>query len=341
MPQQPNDYALVLGINDYPYYRGLKGAIHDASRFSEWLLDDVIGGGVPKDQIKPIFSKAAEPIKDEVDEALAGLIADATTKGGGRRFYLFFSGHGLADMTSTSPRTALCLGKWSESRRNYALDAECYTNHVVQSQKFSEVVLFADCCRVRKVSARGECPTYGNIAPSPSPDSVRKFTAHATELMDQAFEAAVGSTGEVRGHFSRALMEALWGAAAEPTGGVKALRLKKYLEDEVPRLALGSNHKQQPVIVPSFATADEPVFGSALPVPQVPNLKIVFANPSAGAYELEGPQIDQFQHADASAGVWELSLIVGTYILRRKSDRRETRIRIDSVITPIEVTDAA
>ena len=110
---------------------------------------------------------------------------------------------------------------------NRLRQAECYTNYVVHSQKFTEVVLFADCCRVRKVVAHGGCPTYENIVSHPSPGSVKQFRAHATDLMDQAFEAAVGADDEVRGHFSRALMNALWGAAAEANGGVKALRLKK------------------------------------------------------------------------------------------------------------------
>jgi len=31
MPVNPNDYALVVGVNDYPSYRSLKGAIKDAN----------------------------------------------------------------------------------------------------------------------------------------------------------------------------------------------------------------------------------------------------------------------------------------------------------------------
>lgn len=343
MPQHDNDYALVLGINDYPKYRPLRGAIPDAEEFAKWLVDDVRGGGLPDTHVETIISKAAPltPIRDQIDDALNALMEKAAGNGGGRRFYLFFSGHGLADLTSSMSRTALCLGLWSESRRNYAMDAECYTNFVVHSQKFTEVVLFADCCRVRKVSAHGQCPTYENILPHPSPGSVKQFRAHATDLMDQAFEAAVGADEEVRGHFSRALMNGLWGAAAEAGGGVKALRLKKYLEDEVPRLALASKHKQKPVIVPEFADADEPIFGCAVPTPSEPNVKITFANTGAGLYELEGPQIDQFQSWDANAGIWELTLTVGTYILRRKSGGFEKRIRVDSLVDMLEVDDAS
>jgi hypothetical protein len=343
MPQQNKDYALVLGINDYPKYRSLKGAIPDAREFAKWLVDDVRGGGLPSDHVETIISTASpiRPVRDQIDDALNALLDKAKNDGGGRRFYLFFSGHGLADLTSSISKTALCLGLWSESRRNYAMDAECYTNFVVHSQKFTEVVLFADCCRVRKVSAHGQCPTYENIVPHPSPGSVKQFRAHAADLMDQAFEAAVGADQEVRGHFSRALMNALWGAAAESGGGVKALRLKKYLEDEVPRIALASNHKQKPVVVPEFATADEPVFGCAVPTPSQPNVRITFTNTGAGLFELEGPQIDQLQQCDANAGTWDLTLTAGNYILRRKSGGLEKRIRVESVVNLLEVNDAS
>jgi uncharacterized caspase-like protein len=334
MPVNASDYALVLGINDYPGIkdRSLKGAIRDAEQFRDWLHDTTLGGGVPADNVKTVLSKGSPvaPLHDEVDEALDRLVQRATEHGSARRFYFFFSGHGIAQIEQERTPTAFCLGKWTEHWRNYALDSDCYVNYIVNTQRFAEVILFADCCRIRKFTAYGRCPAMGNIAPGTAPSAVRQFRAHATELMDFAYEAAEASGSEVRGHFSRALMNGLWGAAAGPDGGVKALRLKEYLEREVPRLAKLANHKQSPVIVPEFATADEPVFGSASPVPAQVNVRVTFSDTTAGPIELEGPEIDTFQRTDASIGTWPLSLTAGTYILRRPN-APEVRFVVDSL----------
>jgi hypothetical protein len=319
MALNPNDYALVLGINDYPGIkdRSLKGAVRDAERFRDWLQDTAVGGGLPETNVKTIVSTPSplKPLKDEVDEALSGLIKLAKAQGAARRFYFFFSGHGIVPVERESTPTAFCLGKWTEDWRNYALDSDCYFNYIVNTQRFVEVILFADCCRLRKFMASGQCPFMANIAPGATPISVRQFRAHATELMDAAYEAAGASDTEVRGHFSQALLNGLWGAAAEPGGGVKAMRLKEYLEKEVPRLANLANHKQSPEIETKFPSAAEPVFGSASPMPAKDNVRITFSAGTTGLIELEGPEIDTLQHTDASVGTWSLPLRAGSYIL--------------------------
>ena len=74
MALNPNDYALVLGINDYPGIkdRSLKGAVRDAERFCDWLRDTAVGGGLPEKNVEIIVSTPLplKPLKDEVDEAL-------------------------------------------------------------------------------------------------------------------------------------------------------------------------------------------------------------------------------------------------------------------------------
>ena len=232
MPVNAFDYALVLGINHYPGIkdRSLKGAIRDAEQFRDWLHDTTLGGGVPTANVETVLSTGSPvtPLHDQVDEALDRLVQRAKEHGSARRFYFFFSGHGIAQIEQERTPTAFCLGKWTEHWRNYALDSDCYVNYIVNTQRFAEVILFADCCRIRKFTVYGRCPAMGNIAPGTAPSTVRQFRAHATELMDFAYEAAAASGSEVRGHFSRALLNGLWGAAAEPGGGVKALRLKEY-----------------------------------------------------------------------------------------------------------------
>jgi hypothetical protein len=51
MTYAPDDYALVIGINDYPKWedgaQSLKGANSDAKEFYDWLLDANGGGLLP------------------------------------------------------------------------------------------------------------------------------------------------------------------------------------------------------------------------------------------------------------------------------------------------------
>src|SRR5437667_152753 len=97
--KQPNDYAIVIGIDDYPGYRPLKGAISDAQEFAEWLCDDTQGGGLPSDNCKTVYSTPDPliPLQAQVDEAFVGVFS-AIPKGKlARRLYVYFSGHGTAE----------------------------------------------------------------------------------------------------------------------------------------------------------------------------------------------------------------------------------------------------
>lgn len=332
------DYSLVIGINDYPDYQPLQGAIRDAEEFERWVLDTESGGGVPSDHYRRVLSRAEPlgPVLDEIDEALKAIMDEVTNQGPARRFYLFFSGHGMVQAEREEVKTAFCLAKWSRVRRGYALDSECYVNYLVNSGRFDEVVVFADCCRVREVSVRGYCPSLATIAPSPTAGSVRKFLAYATELMNPAYEIAAGSSdGSVRGHFSRALMNALWGAAAHSQGGVPARELEKYLHAEVPRIAKEHNHNQKPDVKRSYPPNEELIFGSALPpgtptAGQAANVIIRFENPEAGQIRLEGPEIENFRYGNADVQRWELVLERGVYILREEATGRESRFRVRS-----------
>src|SRR5215213_438392 len=102
MPEQENDYAVVIGLNDYPQFgsqgRPLAGAIADAQRFTDWLCDTDTGGGLPAANCKKILSvpDPLGPNKLVIDLALGSVITDARAAGGGRRLYFYFSGHGQA-----------------------------------------------------------------------------------------------------------------------------------------------------------------------------------------------------------------------------------------------------
>lgn len=350
MPTNPNDYALVIGINDYPSFRGLQGALEDAHDFAAWLTDKVTGGGVESgdglkqpSKCRTVYSSPnpIRPIQDQIDDELEALLNLAKAAGGGRRCYLYFSGHGLSQNKFS---TDLCLARWSESRRNLALDSQDYMKVILDSGQFTEVVFLMDCCRVRKVNAHGLPCTLGFPKPADDAGKARTFIANASEVFNPAFEAAVevatGSPPVVRGHFTQALLEALWGGAAVPSGGVPASRLKEYLERETSRIAHDHEHEQRADVDNGLLAAREPIFGSA-PPPDPGTLVIVtirFRPDRTGEVVLEGPDLAEIRRGPANAGPWTLPLGPGQHVLTDKvtGEERSVKVRPGTEVLDVE-----
>jgi hypothetical protein len=265
-----NHYAVVVGINDYPLYENLKGPIADAQEFIKWLCEEESGGGLPDNNCKRILwiSNPTDPeaVQDRIDYKLEELMKQVGSGAPAQRLYLYFSGHGIG---TGQMATAMCASNWDYSwGKDRALNSQQYLEALLQSGRFLEVVMFLDCCRVRLVSAKGRGPAGWPVNPEHSP-KCRQFQADATEFTNRAFEVAVQTPGAsnpvVRGYFTRALLEALRGAAAADGGGVPAGNLKKYLEKRVPQLAIVDGYLQQPEIVNGLPSDPEPIFGSAKP----------------------------------------------------------------------------
>jgi Caspase domain len=323
MPERPDDYAIVIGLNDYPQFgsqgRPLAGAIEDAERFATWLKDTNTGGGLPQDNCREILSTPdpLAPDKLGIDLALGSLITRAKAEEGGRRLYFYFSGHGQAK----SPHdVALCLCHWSSLFRYAALGSASYQAMFLRCSPFAELVMLLDCCRIRSIDATGGDSEIG--CPIPVEDAGRKrfMLGFATEFQNAAMEAEVeeGVTEEgpvVRGHFTEALLAALNGGAARSAGGVTASELKRYLELNVPRIAKDHEHVQNAQVIIDFPEDAQPVFGSALPEA---NFRIEFLPQRQGEIVLEGPELEEVRRGDASTGPWELTLTKGRYLL---SDR--------------------
>ncbi|HRI72462.1 MAG TPA: caspase family protein, partial [Polyangium sp.] len=108
------DYALVVGVNDYPQLRSLRGAIGDAQAFSAWLVE-AQGGALRAENVHTIISTVDPlgPIGPEINDALEDILQRAD-RSGGRRFYFYFSGHGCVGDRAND--LALCLANWSSLR---------------------------------------------------------------------------------------------------------------------------------------------------------------------------------------------------------------------------------
>jgi uncharacterized caspase-like protein len=350
MPENPQDYAIVIGLNDYPDYggggRSLHGAIRDAEAFAAWLRDRTSGGGLPDDNVALITSSPdpLSPGQEQVDDALEAMIVSAR-RDGGRRFYFYFSGHGHVS-GEVRHDVAMCLPRWSRDRRNAALSSSRYLDYLVKCTPFTEVVMLLDCCRVRQVAAIGlpsvlDCPV-------PVGADRKVMVAYASEFLRAAFEGSAARGGEddgddggepesedeVRGYFTKALLAGLRAGAARPEGGVTARALKRYLELHVEPIS-GNRQKPQIPLDMSEVAADEMLFGSALPEA---NVEIVFRAGRTGTIELIGPDAEVVKADDATNGPWHLRLRRGVYILQDVATAEERVIRFTpgSEVTRVE-----
>ncbi len=317
MPEHADHYAQVVGIDHYPRFRSLKGARKDAEDFHAWLIDPD-GGGVPQVNVELVLSQEnpLRPIHDDIDDALEKILAKARDDGGDKRLYLYFSGHGLA---RSNVGADLCLASWSKQRRAMALDSMGYLKLVMGCGYFREVIFLLDCCRVREVRSTALPPTIELPAPGDDAPTCRSFIGYATEFMNAAYEAEIGLADDVRGHFTRALIAALKGAAAEPGGGVRASKLKEYLEVNTPLIAKASNHIQKPEVVNGLNANVDPLFGHARPPVQVPGfaVNIAFTSVANGEAVVEDGQLRELKRGDVATGPWRISVSGRTMLLVR------------------------
>ncbi|TKV80116.1 hypothetical protein FDV58_17865 [Bradyrhizobium elkanii] len=155
----PNDYALVIGINDYPQWDGgkysLKSPNQDALEFYQWLVD-AEGGGLHPEHAHLVQSAAdpLSPYQFEIDRTFAKIRNQSLNKER-RRFYFYFSGHGHSPGTSFDQQ-CLCLPNWSPDAPGAALDLKSYIKAAVGCLNFSESIFFLDCCRVRTIAPLGK-----------------------------------------------------------------------------------------------------------------------------------------------------------------------------------------
>lgn len=145
-----NDYAVVVGICRYPALRDLSGPVNDAHSFKDWL---VTRGAVPPGNIELVVTpdnaesmtrKSAQPLRDQVINALDAVLGNADERGkAGRRLYLFLAGHGYAPQVNDA---ALLMAN-AGGRSFPAVPGTRVANWFRASAKFKEIVLIMDCCR--------------------------------------------------------------------------------------------------------------------------------------------------------------------------------------------------
>lgn len=291
------DFGLVVGVDHYPHFRPLQGAIVDAKNFHAWMCDEG-GGGVEPQHARLILStlEPATPIHSQIDATFGELIAAADVVGGGRRLYFYFSGHGATCFGGPGDDVALLLATWSRSFARLALSSKAYKGELATIGLFEEIVILLDCCRTTAERVVGLPPTMTPAIMS-TPLPTREFVAYATEAGRSAFEVRDDQLWQ--GVFTRHLTSIL----RRSVHGITASDLKDTLEREI------ASTGQQAHVINELREGS--TFGHRGTLPQ---LEISFKR-AAGHVRLCDGSFRIVAEHDVSSKPWQLSLEAGLYKL--------------------------
>jgi len=230
--QNDNDYALIIGIEEYKEMAKLNGPVNDAKDFLEWACNET-GGNIPEANCFLIQASKDpyKPLQDDIDTGLETIIGDGSK--GYRRLYFFFAGHGYGVAWDTN---GLCLPGWTSLRRRNALSSKAYLDYVVESKFFTEVYFFLDCCRDRMINASALTPSLGAILPAGQ--NVTSLVLFAADFSSKAYEdPELDPNTKVQGYFTKALLQGLRGAAADKNGNITADGLTDFTKRRTSELA--------------------------------------------------------------------------------------------------------
>ncbi len=303
VPRRTVDFGLVVGVDHYPQYQSLHGAVADATAFHRWLCHED-GGGVAAQRARLIVSQLnpAAPLQTEVDENLLEIVKAADAKGGGRRLYFHFSGHGASSPDESCEDVALLLAKWSRCLARLALSTNEYRGVLDGMGLFEEIVVTLDCCRTAAVRVVGLPPTI-TLEPESKKCPTRTFIAYATEARRSAFETY--DHGAWQGVFTRTLLTIL----QRSPHGITAAELKRTLESEV------AERGQHAHVINGLL--DDSTFGRR---GVLPKLVVVFRH-ARGRVRLRNGSRTIIGERDVGPEPWKLDLPAGLYKLEDEVGR--------------------
>lgn len=320
------DYAIVVGINQYPGLgagRALKGAEADAQKFYEWLIAPD-QGGVPPDHVQLLLGSQypapadpldSRPFKDDIDRALIKWNMQAGQRVG-RRFYFYFAGHGLG---LSFEEVALLMANATPNLLGYNLSLSAYRTFLRQAAPFDEVVMLVDCCREIEDRAPVQSPVFRLVTRDERAGEVQDFLAFAARFGKRAFEPET-APGENRGLFTTVLLEALAGQGADyQTGQVTAASLRAYLDRRLPEYAQQFKRSQRPEFE---GNATNLVFGTPGAAPW-PLVTLAVPTDWPGEVQLlDGYNLEKAKRPTAEGAVWTERLAPGLYQLYHPATQR-------------------
>jgi hypothetical protein len=314
-----SDHALVVGINSYSKLRTLRGAEADALAMRDWLAA-TRGGDVPEDQITTILSSdypapshptMARPMTDDIRAEIERLIDDAgPSLRLGRRLYLYLAGHGFAPSIDES---ALLMANASAATLHH-LPGVRYANALRESTVFEEIVLIMDCCRDHV--SRPPLIDLGLPPIAVDNADAAYFFAFATRWSLGSREG-VDEFGQVRGHFTRAILEGLHRESATSKS------VMAYVCGRLPELA---DHRGY--FAPEFRSEKTIRFrtGARTTAPPACVVRVIFPEPRRGV-TLRILDSDERIVAERpmETSPWSLTLPRGLYELLRTDQAASPR----------------
>jgi Caspase domain len=249
MAQNPDHYAIVIGIDLYPQLRALKAAEKDATQFALWLTSEE-GGGLPAKNVKIIRSLPtnsnnpymARPLQAEIDEAL-GMFGIEKEIRIGTRLYFYFSGHGFGP---NFVDVGMLMANASIKRLGNSLGLLPYRLFFRDTEAFDEVVFILDCCRDPH---GGIEPLKPGFTPYRRGDGTKSqdFVVIGAMYGDESYQPLISGTKERRGLLTQAILEGLQKPEhADGLGRFTSSSLAYYIKNRVPELAAEADVDQTP-----------------------------------------------------------------------------------------------
>lgn len=320
-------YAVAVGINRYPEFRNLTFAKGDAEAFVEWLRrsdggdvpeanaklivveDNEVPNGTRREDAKPTHARVLDEIKAMIRRVEAH-IEDHPEDWERTRFYLFVSGHGIAPEPNDA---ALLTANAGPDDLGFNIPAGELIRFLAESKTFREVVVFADCCRERLQNTPPPWIPWSRRTGDRG--AVQEFFGCATEYGDLAYEPSninALDPDDLRGYFTKALLEGLAGAAAQVGDRqINSLNLSRYLKMRVEELTKGrfrqsANTRTDPSVPIVFRELN------GTPLPRY-DIRIHFASGFRGNAVLYDGNNEKIETAAITRNAWTVLLPKGIY----------------------------
>jgi hypothetical protein len=213
------NWAVVIGVDRYwSDHASLKGAVKDALRMRDWLLDPA-GGDVKEENMALILSpnagddpgvKTPEAARDAIVTSIADLLK--RSKGEGERLYFFYAGHGLTARVNQRDENSLVCSDFTDVLTTNSLALRSLWEFF-ETVQFQDQFFFVDACRnipwenVEFEVGRWPLPRKRDPGLPPA----QQFILYATSPGLRAQE--LQEAGNERGAFTEVLLDGLRGKA--------------------------------------------------------------------------------------------------------------------------------
>ena len=211
------NWALVIGIDKYWSDQAmLHGAVRDALRMRQWLLDGA-GGGVPAEHLVLVLGPRDDdrpniPFVDATKDKIMIAVSDLLSMSGGKgeRLFFFYAGHGLTARVDNRDENALVACDFNAINTDNSIALRSLWEFFETTQ-FADQFFFVDACRNMPWEnkefeiGRWTLPRERD----PGLDPVQQFILYATSPGLTASESS--EFGNEQGAFTGALLDGLAG----------------------------------------------------------------------------------------------------------------------------------